>query len=111
MENNYTIHQVPHGYSFILGFYGRCSADTECELYDINQPEFRKIVDSVYQVDGKQSGTTFSWYKESLVNSGVNHFESLECGHSYYFVIKPGTSSLAIKNLYITNNSSSDLRY
>lgn len=108
MKNNYEIHQVPHGYSFILGFYGRCEDGSECLPYDMKLSEFRNAIDSVFQVDGNQSGTTFGWYKESLVGDNLNHFETLNCGHLYYFVVKPGTSKVTIPNLYITNNSAND---
>lgn len=109
MKQNFEIHQVPHGYSFILGFYGRCEDGTECDSYDINQPPFRRVVDSVYQVSGQQSGTTFAWYKSDLVETSLNHFDKLECGHLYYFVVKPGDQSVEVPHLYITNNSSSQL--
>ena len=110
MESNHIIYQVPHGHSFILGFYGRCDNDgNECVDYDMTLRDFRDVVDSVYQVDGQQSGTTFGWYKESLVGNGLNHFNTLKCGHLYYFVIKPGTSKIVVPHLYITNNSADKL--
>ena len=87
---SYDIVQIPHSYSFVLGFYGVCdgSDDRGCVDYDMNLSDFRRIVDSVYEVNSEQSNTTFSWYKSDLYQTDLNHFDKLKCGKSYYFVIK-----------------------
>lgn len=108
---NYDIVQVPHAFSFVLGFYGMCngaSSNAECAEYDMNFSEFRKVVDSVYEVSSSQSGTTFSWYKSALFGSDFNHFTKLECGKTYYFVIKPGVGRLTIPHLYVSNSLKKD---
>lgn len=105
---NYEIIQLPHAYSFVLGFYGKCSGqevDSECEPYDMNQSMFRKIVDSVFEVSGEQSGATFSWYKSDLFASDLNHFDELKCGKLYYFVISPGVGRISIPHLFTTTSS------
>ena len=107
MENNKIV-QLPHTYSFVLAFYGRCpgsDVNADCSEYDMNQNEFRQIVDSVFEVDDKQSGATFSWFKSDLYLSGLNHFDSLKCGKLYYFVISPGTKQLTIPHLFKTTSS------
>lgn len=105
---SYDIIQVPHSYSFALGFYGVCdgSINSECIDYDLKSSVFRRIVDSVYEVSSEQSNTTFSWYKSDLYATNLNHFDKLKCGKSYYFVIKPGVSRINIPHLYATNSES-----
>jgi hypothetical protein len=106
MKSNEII-QVPHSYSFVLGFYGRCpgqEASSECSEYDMNQSAFRNIVDSVFEVDGSQSGATFSWYKSNLFASDLNHFDELKCGKLYYFVISPGVGRVTIPHLFKTTS-------
>ena len=74
---SYDIIQVPHSYSFALGFYGVCdgNVDSECIDYDLKLSVFRRIVDSVYEVSSEQSNTTFSWYKSDLYATNLNHFD------------------------------------
>lgn len=108
-NNNYTIHQVQNSYSFVLAFYGRCSAESPCVDFDMNGTQFRTVVDSVFQLDGQQSNTTFAWYKSDFTSTNMNHFNELQCGRVYYFVVRPGTSSISIPGLYITTSSSSAL--
>lgn len=105
---SYDIIQVPHSYSFALGFYGVCEGreELECTDFDLKSSNFRRIVDSVYEVSSEQSNTTFSWYKSDLYTSNLNHFDKLKCGKSYYFVIKPGVSRINIPHLYATNSES-----
>ena len=107
---SYDIVQIPHSFSFVLGFYGVCdgSDDGGCVDYDMNLSDFRRIVDSVYEVNSEQSNTTFSWYKSDLYQTDLNHFDKLKCGKSYYFVIKPGVSRINIPHLYATTSQSSN---
>ena len=105
---SYDIIQVPHSYSFALGFYGVCEGreEPECTDFDLKSSNFRRIVDSVYEVSSEQSNTTFSWYKSDLYASNLNHFDKLKCGKSYYFVIKLRVSRINIPHLYATNSES-----
>ena len=77
---SYDIIQIPHSYSFVIGFFGVCdgNADTSCVDYDMKLSDFRKVVDSVYQVDSSRNNTTFSWYKSDLYRTDLNHFDKLE---------------------------------
>lgn len=112
MENNEII-QVPHSYSFVLAFYGKCPGQeisSDCSVYNMNQSEFTNVVDSVFEVDNKQSNTTFAWYKSSLSSSNLNHFDTLECGKLYYFVISPGTKKLTIPHLFTTTSDDDSSR-
>ena len=102
MESNEIV-QAPQSYSFVLGFYGRCPGQelsSDCVPYDMNNFAFRSIVDSVFEVDSKQSNATFAWYKSSLYNSNLNHFDQLQCGKIYYFVISPGSDKIKIDHLF-----------
>ena len=104
---NFDIVQVPHSYSFILGFYGKCvSSNSDCTDYDLLSSDFREIVDSVYEVDSSQNGTSFLYYKSDLYNTSFNHFDKLVCGKSYYFVVRPGVSRITIPHLYVNNTDS-----
>jgi len=111
-NKNNTLYQIPHDYSFVFGFYGRCdntSTDEKCKSYNMNNYNFNNVVDSVFEVSGSQMSSAFSWYKSDISDSELNHFTSLVCGHIYYFILKPGTNSVEIPGLYITTNSSNDM--
>jgi len=103
---SYDIIQIPHAYSFVIGFYGVCNgnSDVGCVDYDMKLSDFRNVVDSVYEVDSLQNNTTFSWYKSDLYKTDLNHFDKLECGKAYYFVVKSGVGRVNIPHLYVSNS-------
>ena len=103
---SYDIIQIPHAYSFVIGFYGVCNgnSDVGCVDYDMKLSDFRNVVDSVYEVDSSQNNTTFSWYKSDLYKTDLNHFDKLECGKAYYFVVKSGVGRVNIPHLYVSNS-------
>lgn len=106
---SYDIIQIPHSYSFVLGFFGVCAgaSDADCKEFDMGSADFRRVVDSVYEVSSEQSNTTFAWFKSDLHGTNLNHFEKLTCGKSYYFVVKPGVGRIKVPHLYATNSGTS----
>lgn len=107
MKNN-TICQSENSFSYVIAFYGRCEPGQSCTNYEMDNESFKEIVDSVFQIDSEQNGKTFAWYKSDLSGTIYNRFSNLECGHLYYFVIKPGIKTIEIDNLYITSNKISE---
>lgn len=103
---DYVISQIPHSFSFLIGFYGKCSSgETPCLNYNLESPKSLEVFDSVYEVNQQSNNTGFSYFKSDLSNTEFNHFTELECGKSYYFVIKPGTKQLTIPHLFVQTNS------
>ena len=92
-------------YAIYNGWYGNCDQDS-CEPFNLIPN--KNIIFATYQFKEHGTGTaTFS----SLVADipGINSFDELVCGHSYFIVLSPGTSEVDIPNFVYSEEASSDL--
>ena len=76
---DYVISQIPHSFSFLIGFYGKCRpGETPCLNYNLESPKSLEVFDSVYEVNQQSNNTGFSYFKSDLSNTEFNHFTELE---------------------------------
>ena len=82
-------------YKSVVGWYGSC-AEIDCN--DLDLVNYGQYISSIFQ--WTESGLLKVW--KSGIPSGLNVFNTLECGKLYYFNIKPGSNSFTIPNLVLS---------
>ena len=85
--------QIEDANTTYLGWYGKCG-EPKCESFDLNQ--VKDQIASVYQFT--KNGTGIKTYV-SNVPEFLQGFTELQCGNSYWFVLKKGSSSVDIPEL------------
>ena len=90
-----------------IGWYGSCD-DLPCADYSLNpQTGSNSQIESVYRVTTDQGDTNgYEVYLSAQHSTGVNAFESLECGHAYIIKLVSDTSSVTIPGFIVSTNSS-----
>lgn len=85
--------QIEDANTTFLGWYGKCG-EPKCESFDLSQ--VKDQIASVYQFT--ENGTGIKTYVSS-VPEFLQGFTELQCGNSYWFVLKKGSSSVDIPEL------------
>ena len=90
-----------------FGWYGSCD-DLPCNAYSLDpNTGSNSQIESVHRVvTDQQASNGFEVYFSSQYNTGVNAFESLECGHAYLIKLVDTSTSVDIPGFTISTNTS-----
>ncbi|MBP98355.1 hypothetical protein CMK18_20585 [Candidatus Poribacteria bacterium] len=93
--------QSPTSVSFYKGWYGKCGNE---ECLPFNLSDIKSKLKYVYQTSGLNDG--YIVYNASLPDR-FNIFKTLQCGHSYILILKPGSDTISIPH-FITSSHGTD---
>jgi len=102
-----TLNQTQDQETYFMGWYGACTED--CSPLDLTMSFVRDKIYKVYQIRSNSGGyLVFDASFPAAYDTSLQNFTTLDCGHAYIIVLKPGTGSLDLPQFIGTTIASAD---
>jgi len=93
---------------YTIGWYGTCDSQP-CVDYDLNPGVGDNgNIEAIYRVNTTTNTNGYETFLSSQYGTGLNTFETLQCGNAYLIKLLPSTSGVTIADFIVSSTSVDD---